>query len=128
MVERSNQLNEVFASLSDPTRRDILERVGKRSMNVGQIAQHYSMSFAAVAKHIDVLQRTGLVTKTRHGKEQVIALNPASLAAASHYIEQYREMWEQRLDSLDRYLKAQDPKKGQDQIKTKAKGKDNGTD
>ena len=128
MVERFSQLNDVFASLSDPTRRDILKRVGKKSMNVGQIAQHYSMSFAAVAKHVDVLQHAGLITKTRHGKEQMITLNPASLAAASRYIEQYREMWEQRLDSLARYLKAQDPKKGQDQDKKQTKGKNNGTD
>ena len=108
----TDPLNDVFASLSDPTRRDILKRIEKKSMNIGQIAQHYSISFTAVAKHVDVLARAHMVSKTRRGKEQVIALNPAPLAAASHYIEQYREMWEQRLDSLDRYLKAQAPEIG----------------
>jgi DNA-binding transcriptional ArsR family regulator len=114
MVERSSQLDDVFASLSDPTRRDILKRVGKKSMNVGQIAQHYSMSFAAVAKHVDVLQHAGLITKTRHGKEQVIALNPASRAVASRYIEQYREMWGQRFDFLARCVGAQGSEEGKD--------------
>jgi DNA-binding transcriptional ArsR family regulator len=105
MVECFEQLDDVFASLSDSTRRDILKRIAKRSMNIGQVAQPYSISFAAVAKHVDVLVRAHLVTKTRQGKEQVIALNPATLAAADRYLEQYRDMWEQRLDSLDHYLK-----------------------
>lgn len=104
MVECSEQLDTVFASLSDPTRRDILKRIGKKDMNIGQIAQIYSISFAAVAKHIDVLVHAQLVTKTRRGKERVVALNPASLAMANRYLEQYRDIWEQRLDSLDRYL------------------------
>jgi DNA-binding transcriptional ArsR family regulator len=105
MVERIEQLDHVFASLSDSTRRDILKRIAKRSMNIGQVAQPYPISFAAVAKHVDVLVRAHLVTKTRQGKEQVIILNPKTLAAANRYLEQYREMWEQRLDSLDQYLK-----------------------
>jgi DNA-binding transcriptional ArsR family regulator len=112
-----DRLGDVFASLSDATRRDILKRISRRTMNIGQIAQPYSISFAAVAKHVEVLVRARLVTKTRQGKEQVIALNPASLAAANRYLEQYREMWEQRLDSLDRYLK-----------KTQTKGKHDETD
>lgn len=126
MVEYADQLDQldnVFASLGDPTRRDMLKRIGNRSMNIGQIAQHYSISFAAVAKHVDVLARARLVTKTRRGKEQLVTLNPAPLAAASDYIEQYRDMWEQRLDSLGRYLN-----KTQDQNKAQAKGKKNGTD
>ena len=117
MVERVDRLSVVFGSLSDATRRDILKRIKKRSMNIGQIAEPYSISFAAVAKHVEVLVRAHLVTKTRQGKEQVIALNPASLAAANRYLEQYREMWEERLDSLDHYLK-----------KTQTKGQNDGTD
>jgi DNA-binding transcriptional ArsR family regulator len=110
MVERSEQLDDVFASLGDQTRRNILMRIAKRSMNIGQIAQPYPISFAAVAKHVDVLVRAHLVTKTRQGKEQIIALNPATLAAADNYLEQYRHMWEQRLDSLDHYLKKTETK------------------
>jgi DNA-binding transcriptional ArsR family regulator len=104
MVEYSAQLDDVFASLCDPTRRDVLKRVGAKSMNIGEIARHYTISFAAVAKHVDTLARSNLVTKTRSGKEQIVALNPAPLAQASLYLDQYRHMWEQRLDALGRYL------------------------
>jgi DNA-binding transcriptional ArsR family regulator len=117
MVERFSQLDRVFTSLSDPTRRDMLRRIGKKSMNIGEIAQHYTISFAAVAKHISVLEGADLVTKTRHGKERVVSLTPATFAAATHYLDQYREMWEQRLDSLDNLLK-----------KTKTKGQQNAAD
>lgn len=107
MVERAKQLDVVFAALSDPTRRDILKRVATKSMSIGEIAQNYTISFAGVAKHVDLLTRSDLVTKTRQGKEQVVALHPAPLGVASHYLEQYRDMWEQRLDALGRYLKNQ---------------------
>lgn len=109
-------LDTVFASLSDLTRRDILKRVGRKRMSIGQIAEHYTISFAAVAKHVDVLARSQLVTKTRQGKEQIVALSPIAFAAASRYLDQYREMWEQRLDGLDRYLQ-----------QTQTKGKKDGT-
>jgi len=105
MVEQQNRLDAVFKSLSDPTRRDILKKISKKSMSVGQIAIHYQLTFAAVAKHLDVLAHAGLVTKARRGKEQIVTLSPKTLAAANHYLERYRELWENRLDSLDKYLK-----------------------
>lgn len=105
MVERTNELNAVFGALSDPSRRDILKRLSKRTMSVGEIAQHYAITFAAVAKHLDVLARAGLVTKTRKGKVQIVALAPKALAAANKHLESYRQLWESRLDSLDAFLK-----------------------
>jgi DNA-binding transcriptional ArsR family regulator len=105
MVEYSNELNAVFGSLSDPTRRDILKRVSKRSMSVGEIARHYQLTFAAVAKHLEVLERAHLVTKTRQGKEQIVTIAPKALAAANAYLENYQELWENRLDSLGKFLK-----------------------
>ena len=105
MVEYSNELDSVFGSLSDPTRRDILKRVSRKPMSVGEIEAHYKLTYAAVAKHLDVLERAGLITKTRRGKEQIVSLAPKSLAAASEYLEKYRELWENRLESLDKYLK-----------------------
>jgi DNA-binding transcriptional ArsR family regulator len=117
MVERLDHLNQVFGSLSDPTRRDILKRLGKADMNIGQIAEPYPMSFAAVAKHVDVLLRANLVTKTRRGKEQRIAIQPTAFTDATHYLEQYRILWEQRLDALDRFLKT-----------STTKGQNDGTD
>lgn len=120
MVERTNEprpqrlagsateadrLDSVFRSLGDPTRRDMLKRLGKRGMSIGDIAEYYDLTFAAVAKHVDVLARAGLVTKSRHGKEQVVTLAPHAFAAANAYLESYRQLWENRLSSLDAYMK-----------------------
>ena len=105
MVEKENQLNSVFGSLSDPTRRDILKQVSKKNLSVGQIATHYQLTLAAVAKHLDVLHRAKLISKSRRGKEQIVSIAPETLAAASNYLGAYRQLWENRLGSLDKYLK-----------------------
>lgn len=119
MVEQSNELDSVFGSLSDPTRRDILKKVSKKSLSVGAIAIHYPLTFAAVAKHLDVLHRAKLINKSRRGKEQIVSISPGALATASKYLGTYQQLWENRLDSLDTYLKS---------INKKKKGKHNGTD
>lgn len=110
MVEQVYNLDSIFGSLSDPTRRDILTRVSGQSMSVGEVAKHYAISFAGVAKHIDVLARAGLVHKTRTGKEQIVTIDPKALAAANYYLENYKQIWEERLDSLDTYLQATNKK------------------
>lgn len=107
MVERNlSQLNAIFGSLSDGTRRDILKRISKKRMSVSEIARHYSLSLAAVAKHLSVLERAGLIFKTRRGKELIVMLAPKTLGTANSYLENYRELWENRLDSLDKYIKS----------------------
>ncbi len=108
----SQQLDALFSSLGDPTRRDILARIAKRSMSIGKIATHYDLTFSAVAKHLKVLEQAGLVSKTRRGKEQLVTLSPPALEQANAYLEKYRELWEHRLDSLDRYVKSINKKKG----------------
>ncbi|MDB4939928.1 MAG: Transcriptional regulator, ArsR family [Candidatus Doudnabacteria bacterium] len=106
MVEQTNELDSIFGSLSDPTRRDILKQVSKKSLSVSEIAIHYQLTFAAVAKHLDVLHRAKLISKNRRGKEQIVSISPDTLATASHYLETYKQLWENRLDSLDKYLKS----------------------
>lgn len=113
MVEQSRQLDAVFGSLSDPTRRDILRRVARRTMSVGEIAAHYELTFAAIAKHLTVLESAGLVVKTRRGKEQLVAVSPPALASASAWLEKYRDLWEKRLDSLERYVTTINGKNGE---------------
>lgn len=105
MVEYSLQLDSVFSSLADPTRRDILNRVARSQLTVSQIAQPYDMSLAAISKHLKVLEKAQLVIKRRKGKEQMVRLAPQALGDALDYLEHYRQMWESRLDSLERYLK-----------------------
>jgi DNA-binding transcriptional ArsR family regulator len=107
MVEHDAQLDLVFGSLSDATRRDILRRVAGRELSVGEIASSYDISLAAVSKHLAVLAKAGLVTKRREGKLQIAALSPATLTGASKHLEQYRAIWESRLDRLERYLETQ---------------------
>jgi len=105
MVERSVTLDAVFASLSDPTRRDILRRVAREELSVGEITQSYKLTFAAISKHLQVLEKANLIVKRREGKKHVVTLAPKPLAKAADYIRKYQELWEQRLDSLEEYLK-----------------------
>ncbi|HUC87568.1 MAG TPA: metalloregulator ArsR/SmtB family transcription factor [Candidatus Binatia bacterium] len=105
MVEYSLDLDSVFFSLADPTRRDILKQVSRRSLSVGQIAKQYNLTFAAISKHLKVLEKAELVIKHRRGKEQIVQLAPQTLKTADDYLKSYREMWESRLDSLENYLK-----------------------
>lgn len=106
MVEQQNKLDALFQSLSDSTRRDILKKISKKSLSVSEIAAHYPLTFAAVAKHLDVLHRASLINKTRRGKEQIVSIAPGALAAASKYLEGYEQLWGDKLDSLDKYLSA----------------------
>jgi DNA-binding transcriptional ArsR family regulator len=106
MVEQVYSLDGIFGALSNPTRRDILKRISKSDMSIGAIAKHYKFSFAGVAKHLDVLEYAGLVRKTKQGKEQMVTIDPEALTAANDYLEIYQQFWEQRLHSLDKYLKS----------------------
>jgi DNA-binding transcriptional ArsR family regulator len=104
MVEYVLSLDNIFSSLSDPTRRDILKRVASKEMSVGEIAKHYDLTFAAVSKHLKVLERAKLVIKQRRGKEQMVSVMPDALKEADDYLEAYRALWEERFDRLDALL------------------------
>ncbi len=105
MVEYTINLDSVFSSLADATRRDILNRVSKRSHSIGELAEaHTSLTFAAVAKHISVLQDAQLVIKKREGRYQIITINPKALKRASHVLEEYKAIWDARFDALDTLL------------------------
>jgi len=104
MVEYTLNFDTVFKSLGDPTRRDILQRLTRGDLTVGAIAERYTMSLAAISKHLSMLQRANLVSKRRQGNEQIVSLNPATLATATEYLRNYQVYWEETLASLDRYL------------------------
>src|SRR3954469_18605520 len=99
MVEYKTHLSldSIFASLADPTRRDILRRLTPGDQSVGELAHHYDLTFAAVSKHLQVLERAQLVKKRRNGREQRVELSPAGLGKADKYLEQYRKLWEEKL-------------------------------
>jgi DNA-binding transcriptional ArsR family regulator len=104
MVEYAPNLDSIFSSLADPTRRDILRRVSSEELSVGEIAQSYDLTFAAVSKHVKVLERATLITKKRRGKEQMVQLAPRALADAVAYLQWYRQFMGKQLDSLENYL------------------------
>jgi DNA-binding transcriptional ArsR family regulator len=107
MVEYSARLDLAFGSLADTTRRDILRRVARQELSVGEIASSYDISLAAVSKHLMVLEKARLVTKRREGKLQVVGFSPIALTDASKHLERYRDIWESRLDRLEKYLEQQ---------------------
>jgi len=104
MVEYTLSLDSIFSSLADPTRRDILRRVSTEELSIGEIAKPYPLTFAAVSKHLKVLERAKLIIKRRQGKEQIVQLAPQALAGASEYLAWYQQLMEARFDSLENYL------------------------
>src|SRR3954471_15421379 len=105
MVEFSLQLDTIFSSLADPIRRDILRNVSRRELSNGELVKKYDVSFAAVAKHVNVLEKARLVYKRKEGRKHMVGLTASTLKEADEYLEQYRRMWEGRYDKLDLLLK-----------------------
>ncbi|MEL6319860.1 MAG: metalloregulator ArsR/SmtB family transcription factor [Cyanobacteria bacterium J06626_14] len=104
MVECSANLDHVFKSLADATRRDILSRVSKKSLSISTLAESYEMSFAAIAKHVSVLEAAKLITKRREGKRQIISAVPKTIETALTHLEQYEKLWQERFDALENLL------------------------
>lgn len=105
MVEYTAQLDSVFASLADPTRRDILARVARAELSIGDLVERYNLTFAAISKHLMVMERANLIVKRREGRKQMVTLAPDALKSADEYLEQYRQMWQSRYDKLDELIK-----------------------
>jgi DNA-binding transcriptional ArsR family regulator len=104
MVELRTKLDVIFRSLGDSTRRDILKRVSKNDLTISEIANSYNMSFAAIAKHVAVLEKALLITKRRHGKEQVISATPETIKLAASHLGSYEKVWQERYDKLEKLL------------------------
>jgi DNA-binding transcriptional ArsR family regulator len=90
----------VFAALADATRRDIVLRALQGREGVAELAGHYPMTFAAVQKHVAVLERAGLVTKERHGRRKVVRTNMEGLQLARGLLDQYEALWRGRIDRM----------------------------
>jgi DNA-binding transcriptional ArsR family regulator len=100
----TDQLSRTFSALADPTRRAILARLSEGEATVGQLAEPFSMSFAAVSKHLRVLESAGLVSRGRDAQYRPAQLDARPLAAASRWIGDYERFWEGSFDSLGDYL------------------------
>lgn len=99
------QLNNTFAALADPTRRAILARLASGETTVTELAEPFQMSMPAVTKHLKVLEKAGLVERSRDAQRRPVILQAKPLQEAANWISQYKIFWDQRLDRLDDYLK-----------------------
>ena len=99
-----NYLDHLFGALAHATRRDILARVTHTDTSVSELAARYRMSFAAVQKHVAVLEHAKLVTKRRDGRMQQVAGNPDAVRRAGQLLQKYEQIWQARIDRLDTLL------------------------
>lgn len=105
MVEYAADLNLIFRAMADETRRDILRRVLSGEQTISELVGNYTMSFASVAKHIQVLTNAGLLYKTKRGREQVLTAQPDAIKQIEQLMLEYERVWQSRFDALDTLLK-----------------------
>ena len=97
-------LDAAFAALSDPTRRGILERLGRADASITELAGKFQMTLTGMKKHIGVLEQTGLVTTAKAGRVRSCKLGPRRLEQEAAWIESYRQLWDARFDELDKIV------------------------
>jgi DNA-binding transcriptional ArsR family regulator len=110
---QTDRLSTTFAALADPTRRAILARLAGLAdgdLSVTELAQPFDMSMPAVSKHLKVLERAGLVVRSREAQWRPCRLQPAPLTEVSNWVDRHRQLWETRLDRLDDLLRELRPK------------------
>jgi DNA-binding transcriptional ArsR family regulator len=97
--------DRMFGALADRTRRDIVRRAIDGEEGVAELATHYAMTFAAVQKHIAILERAGLVTKVRVGRRKVVRTNRESLRIARGLLDRYEDLWRARMDRMEELMR-----------------------
>ncbi|MBF8291170.1 MAG: ArsR family transcriptional regulator [Chloroflexi bacterium] len=104
MSTSADTLSATFSALADPTRRAILARLASGEAPVTELAAPFAMSLPAVSKHLKVLERAGLIERSRQAQWRPCRLAPAPLKDVADWVDHYRRLWEERLDRLDAYL------------------------
>jgi DNA-binding transcriptional ArsR family regulator len=113
----TDRLSTVFGALADPTRRAILARLAKGDASVQELAAPFDMSLPAISKHLKVLERASLISRTRDAQKRPCRIEAAPLREATEWMERYRRFWEESFERLDSYLrdmKAREKKEGSD--------------
>ena len=106
MVKNEFQtLDTTFAALADPTRRAILDRLGRRPCTVTELAKPYPISLPAVSKHLRVLEKAGLISRRRAGRAQICRLEARPMKRASEWLERHRAFWDAKLDALEEHFR-----------------------
>ncbi|MFZ0013273.1 MAG: ArsR family transcriptional regulator [Acidimicrobiia bacterium] len=99
-METMIEVDDVFGALADQTRRDIVRRAMTGHEGISELAGHYPMSFAAIQKHVAVLERAGLITKHRVGRRKVVRTRIAALREAQRLLDHYEELWRDRVERM----------------------------
>ena len=110
MAKHDPTLDTLFAALSDPTRRAMLNRLMQGPATVSDLAQPFDMALPTILQHLTKLEAGGLISTRKEGRTRVCTANPAALAQAADWLADQRAMWEARLDRLDAFLDGKDPK------------------
>ena len=111
----TDRLSATFSALADPTRRAILARLALGETTVNELAEPFDMSLPAVSKHLKVLERAGLIGRSRKAQWRPCRIEPEALQSVDEWLEDYRRLWEARLDRLEDYLhklQAKEKKRG----------------
>jgi DNA-binding transcriptional ArsR family regulator len=95
---------DVFQAIADPTRRQIIDIIAKQPLNLNSVAEKFDMSRQAVSLHIKILEECGLITVKQHGRERYCEVKLDKLNKVSVWVDQYKEYWERKLDSMEKYL------------------------
>jgi len=103
-MQTAERLDTTFAALADPTRRAILARLSKGDASVTEIAAPFPVSLPAISKHLKVLERAGLISRSREAQWRPCRLEAAPLEEVAEWVERYRHAWEERFERLDDYL------------------------
>jgi DNA-binding transcriptional ArsR family regulator len=109
MLTNSQQLDRTFGALADRTRRAIIGRLTRGDATVGELARPFRVSRPAISQHLRVLERAGLVRRTRDGRSSRCRLDAAGMRDAAEWVERYRAFWTGRLDALARYIERPRP-------------------
>ena len=105
MVEETEQVDQIFHALSNSTRRGMLRRLSRSACTVGELAEPAAMSFAAASKHVQVLERAGMVNRRVAGRQHICSLSPKPLKEAAEWLAFYEKFWDESLDRLEAVLK-----------------------
>jgi DNA-binding transcriptional ArsR family regulator len=115
-MNSQDQLSTTFAALADPTRRAILARLAAGESSVTDLAEPFDMSLPAITKHLKVLERAGLISRTREAQWRPCRLEAKPLQQAADWVEQYRKFWEDSLDRLEEYISELQARENQEDI------------
>lgn len=95
---------DVFQAIADPVRRDIIQLLAEEPLTINSVAEKFDVSRPAISKHLKILQECGIIEINQKGRERFCKIQPANLIPAFLWIDQYRNLWEERLDSFENYL------------------------